>query len=62
MGIKSSNLCGMCRLEVDSIEHMLLSCECTQKLWNEILDWIIDLGMQDYTLTGTKNVYTKCSK
>ena len=50
MGIKNSNLCGMCRLEVDSVEHMLLYCEYTKKLWKEITDWITEMGMSDYNM------------
>ena len=29
-------------------------CECTKKLWKEITDWIIELGMLDYNLTDRK--------
>ena len=31
LGIKGSNLCGMCRLEVYSVEHILLYCEHTKE-------------------------------
>ena len=54
MGIKNSKLCGMCRLEVDSVEHLLLFCEFIKKLWKEISNWIIELGMSDYNLTDRK--------
>ena len=36
LGIKDSILCGMCRLEVDSVEHMLLYCIYSKELWNVI--------------------------
>ena len=54
MGIKESNLCGMFRLEVDSVEHMLLFGEHSKKLGNEVGDWIPELGMNDYNLTERK--------
>ena len=54
MGIKDSVLCGMCHKEVDSVEHMMLYCECTKGLWNLIESWIKDLGMPDYQLTEEK--------
>ena len=40
MKIKESNLCGMCKSAEDSIEHMLLFCECSIQLWMEVRNWI----------------------
>ena len=54
MGTKESNVCGMCRLEVDSVEHMPLYCAHTKELRNEIAIWITGLGMVDYNLSESK--------
>ena len=54
MGIKNSELCGMCHKEVDSVEHMLLYCECTKNLWSLVESWINDLGMPEYHITEEK--------
>ena len=54
MGIKNSNLCGMCQMEEDSIEHMLLFCEVSQHLWTAVQDWIIEIGMVDYHLSNNR--------
>ena len=54
MGIKNSNLCGMCQTEEDSIEHMLLFCEVSRHLWTEVQDWIIEIGMVDYHLSNNR--------
>ena len=54
MGIKKSNLCGMCQREVDSVDHMLLFCEESQHLWTEVQEWIIELGMVHYILSNNR--------
>ena len=56
MGIKDSNVCGMCQTEEDSIEHMLLFCEAFRHLWTEMQDWIIELGMVDYHLSNNRTI------
>ena len=38
----------MCRLEVDPVH--------SKKLWYEVADWILELGMNDYNLTERKIV------
>ena len=54
MGLVQSNLCSMCKIEVDSIEHMLLDCQYSRILWDNISDWIRELGMADYNLTTSR--------
>ena len=44
MGIKESDICGLCIYEVDSVERILLSCEVSKEILSDINDWIIDLG------------------
>ena len=36
MGIKASNLCGFCRTEINSMQHMFLDCEVSKALWAEV--------------------------
>ena len=43
----------MCKSEIDSIEHMLLECQHSKTLWDNISVWIRELGMADYNLTTT---------
>ena len=54
MGIKKSNLCGMCKLVEDSIEQLLLECDISRKLWAEVRDWIVELGMADNHFTNNR--------
>ena len=54
MGIKQSNMCGMCNSADDSIEHMLLYCEISRQLWAEVNNWKVELGMLDYHLSNTR--------
>ena len=44
----------MCKTEVDSIEHMLLECQHSISLWENVSTWIRELGMQDYNLTASR--------
>ena len=44
----------MCHKEVDSVEHMMLYCECTKKVWSLIESWINDLGMPEYQINEKK--------
>ena len=54
MGINNSNLCSFGLKEIDSVEHMLLLCEVSIELWQEVGNWIIDLGMENYHLSSDK--------
>ena len=54
MGLVQSDLCSMCKSEVDSIEHMLLECQHSMSLWENVSIWIGELGMQDYNLTASR--------
>ena len=53
--IKQSDVCDFCKEESDSNFHMLISCNTIQALWQEINNWISDLGEIDYELTDEKN-------
>jgi hypothetical protein len=33
------NRCGMCKKDEESIDHLLLHCECAQFLWNAFFSW-----------------------
>ena len=35
-GIKDSGVCGICKKEIDSVEHILLNCEVSKMLWSEM--------------------------
>jgi hypothetical protein len=44
------NSCGMCKMDEESIDHLLLHCECAQFLWNAFfsrfgLAWAMLRGM-----------------
>ena len=54
MGIKPSNLCGFCRTEIDSMQHMFLDCEISKAQRAEVKSWIIEPGMTDYNLSNMK--------
>ena len=36
MGIKQTDICGMCNQEEDFIEHMFLECTLSRKLWDDV--------------------------
>ena len=56
MGLVQSNLCSMCKTELDSIEHMFLSCPHSMELWEKVTDWIRELGMPNYVLTASRMI------
>ena len=56
MGLVQSNLCSMCKTEVDSIEHMFLGCPHSMELWENVTDWIRELGMPNYILTASRMI------
>ena len=54
IGIKKSNVCGFCKDQVDSIEHIFLQCEVSIDLWGNIQEWIRLLGMENYNLSHSR--------
>ena len=46
----------MCNQAEDSIEHMILECIHSRKLWSDVADWIIQLGMIDYNLSDMTKI------
>ena len=56
MGLVQSNLCSMCKTEVDSIEHMFLGCPHVIELWENVTDWIVELGMPNYVMTASRMI------
>ena len=56
MGILQSDLCSMCKIEVDSIEHMFLGCLHVIELWENVTDWIVELGMPNYVMTASRMI------
>ena len=47
-------MCGFCKDQVDSIEHMFLQCEVSIDLWGNIKEWIRLLGMENYNLSHSR--------
>ena len=52
--IKNSPLCEMCNTEEDSIEHMLITCPKSKKLWRDVEVWLSDVGLADYNIDEQK--------
>ena len=50
MKIKPSPLCDLCKIEEDSNEHMLISCTQSQQPWREVEDWLMEIGVREYTI------------
>ena len=46
----------MCNLMEDSIEHMFLECIPSTRVWSDVRDWIIQLGMTDYNLSDVRKI------
>ena len=55
MGIKNSNICTFCKDTEDSVEHMILRCPVIANLWNEVNNWINEIGFINYKLSENKN-------
>ena len=56
IGIKPTNIYGMCNQPEDSIEHMFLECTHSIRLWSYVRDWIVELGMVDYNLSDMRKI------
>jgi hypothetical protein len=53
------NRCGMCKKDEESIDHLLLHCECAQFLWNAFFS---RFGLAWTMPWGVKNLLrSKCS-
>ena len=52
IGIKDTDICNICKTEVDSNEHMLLFCEESNSLWKNTENWLRNIGLVDYDLTA----------
>ena len=62
MGIRKSPLCSLCKNEEDNVEHILIECPVSKELWHGVRDWIIGLGIPDYSTTGEKSVMGELEK
>ena len=54
MGIKTTSLCTFCKIQQDSVEHMLLYCPIITELWKKVNSWIREIGLIGYNLTETR--------
>ena len=54
MGINNCDKCTFCKVEIDSVEHMLLNCPVIQDLWLEIKNWLKEIGFIGYNLSESK--------
>ena len=46
----------MCNQTEDSIEHMVLECIHSIRLWSDVRDWIVEFGMVDYNLSDMRKI------
>ena len=56
IGIKDSDICGLCKKEKDSNEHMLIQCEVSNAIWTQVQSWIQDIGIVGYTISDEKKI------
>ena len=54
--IKDSDICGLCKKEKDSNEHMLIQCEVSNTIWINVQSWIQEIGIEDYIITDEKKI------
>ena len=54
IGITDSDICGLCKKEKDSNEHMLIQCEVSNEIWTQVQSWIQNIGIEGYTITDEK--------
>ena len=50
MKIKESSLCDMCKIDEDSVEHMLIKCSKSRNLWRDVEIWLSEVGLADYII------------
>ena len=50
MKIKESSLCDMCKIDEDSVEHMLIKCSKSRILWRDVEIWLSEVGLADYII------------
>ena len=41
---------------------MLIECPVSEELWHGVRDWIIELGIPDYSMTGEKRIMGELEK
>ena len=48
IGLLSSFLCTFCKRESESIEHLLIECDHSNKFWQDLIDWfnMIDIKVK----------------
>ena len=56
IGIKDSEICGLCKREKDSNEHMLILCDISNALWSNVETWIRDIGIDEYNISQENNI------
>ena len=47
---KTSTLCDFCHTIEDSNEHMLFHCGVVKKIWRDLEQWILDIGVFEYII------------
>ena len=56
IGIKDSDICGLCKKEKDSNGHMLIQCEVFNTIWTNVQSWIQEIGIDDYIISDEKKI------
>ena len=56
IGIKDSEICGLCKGEKDSNEHMLILCDISNALWSNVETWIREIGIDEYNIRQEKKI------
>ena len=62
MKIKPSPICDLCKTEEDSYEHMLINCVKSQKLWREVEQWFLEIGVNDYVINENVIILAELQK
>ena len=56
-GIKISDVCDYCGLEVESILHLFCECDVSTLIWQQIIDWLNTHGLNLNNLTDTQILF-----
>ena len=54
--ITTTDLSSQCNIAKDSNTHMLLYCNVSNNLWENVESWIRNLGMENYHLTDRRKI------
>ena len=57
VGLAPSPLCIFCERESESIEHLLLKCDYSNKFWQDLINWFNGIGIEVTNLSEVDKIF-----